>query len=403
MALGEKLHNLLTEDCTILEYTDDAVLFRKNNYLVLAKFKHDLTESKMTSDSILDNEVIYISAKQTDRDLKESLVKIVDDLIEEDYVSAEDSLSKFCEEFYQYNLLKRRFPETFTENLVKNSLGFKLRKLGFSEITEFKSDVFSLVTLNENIDLDISDYTSILNSCGHVLFLGKNKVNAIVEEAVLGNADLAEIVTDKLFEVAQTLTEANEDIKHAMNNDYNLEDGKYNSEDSDIADSEDYTAPDEPESDFPEEEGEKKDFVEFSPEDLSDEESKELHRTILVDILDGMSEFVNREANDGKNTNISADLDDRLRTDLDILNNPELGDDELSDVEARWSPVISSFLDSDLYTPEQDLGAEEVELQSDEGGETPESMEEPEETPEEMPAQGQEAPTEQKPQGVPGI
>ena len=70
-ALEEKLHNLLTEDCSILEYTDDSVLFQKNNYLVLAKFKHNLAESKMTAEDILDNEVIYVSAKQTDKELKE--------------------------------------------------------------------------------------------------------------------------------------------------------------------------------------------------------------------------------------------------------------------------------------------------------------------------------------------
>ena len=44
VALGQKLNNLLTEDCNILEYTDDAVLFQKNNYLVF-KIK-DMTSKR---------------------------------------------------------------------------------------------------------------------------------------------------------------------------------------------------------------------------------------------------------------------------------------------------------------------------------------------------------------------
>jgi hypothetical protein len=387
-ALEEKLHNLLTEDCSILEYTDDSVLFQKNNYLVLAKFKHNLSESKMTAEDILDNEVIYVSAKQTDKELKEQVIKLIDNLVEEDYVSAEDDLNKFCEEFYQYQLLKRRFPETFTENLIKKAPGFKLRKSGNSLINEFKSDIFSLVTLSEAEDLDLSDYTSIIESCGPVLFLGKDKVVSIIEDALLGNKERSESITEKLFETAKTLNEVNEDIKQAMDNDYSLDDGKFPSEDSDSVSDEDYNSPEDIETDFPDDEG-KKDFEEFSPENLSDEEVKQLHKDILTSILDGMSSFVSREANNSENLNISADLDDRLKTDLDILNKPDLADDELSDIEARWNPIISTFLDSDLYTPEQDLGAEEVELKADDGGENPESVEEPENTPED--------------QGVPGV
>ena len=242
-ALEEKLHNLLTEDCSILEYTDDSVLFRKNNYLVIAKFKHNLSEAKMTADDILDNEVIYISAKQTDKELKEQVTKLIDNLIEEDYVSAEDGLNKFCEEFYQYQLLKRRFPETFTENLIKKAPGFKLRKLGTSLINEFKSDIFSLVTLSEAEDLDVSDYTSLIDSCGQVLFLGKEKVASIIEDALLGNKEKSDTITEKLFETAKTLNEVNEDIKSAMNNSYDLEGGKFDSEDSDAVAEEDYDAP----------------------------------------------------------------------------------------------------------------------------------------------------------------
>ena len=394
-ALEEKLHNLLTEDCSILEYTDDSVLFQKNNYLVLAKFKHNLAESKMTAEDILDNEVIYVSAKQTDKELKEQIIKLIDNLVEEDYVSAEDDLNKFCEEFYQYQLLKRRFPETFTENLIKKAPGFKLRKSGNSLINEFKSDVFSLVTLSEAEDLELADYTSLIESCGPVLFLGKDKVVSIIEDALLGNKERSESITEKLFETAKTLNEINEELKQAMDNDYDLDDGKFSSEDPDSVSEEDYNAPEDLETEFSEDEG-KKDFEEFTPENLSDEEVKQLHKDILTSILDGMSAFVSREANNSENLNVSADLDDRLKTDLDILNKPDLGDDELSDIEARWNPIISTFLDSDLYTPEQDLGAEEVELKADDGGENPESIEEPEEAPEEPEVPGVE------PQTLPG-
>ena len=390
IALGQKLHNLLTEDCSILEYTDDAVLFRKNNFLVLAKFKHNLAESKMTSDSILDNEVIYISAKTTEKELKEHLMKLIDDLIEDDYVSAEDGLTTFCESYYQYQVLKQRFPETFTENLVKSAPGFKLRKLGNSQISEFKSDVFSLIAMKDSEELDISDYASIIENTGAVLFLGKEKVVSIVEDALLGNTILAVTVVKNLYETAKTLVEANDEIKDAMNNNYSLEDGKYPDEDTE---DEDYNAPEAVENDFPEEEVDKKDFQEFDPSTLSDEEVKELHKDILLSILQGMSEFVSREANNPENAKVSADLDDRLKGDLEVLNKPDLADDELSDVEARWNPVISYFLDSDLYTPEQDLGAEEVEIKSEDGGEAPESIEEPEE--EAMPEQ-QSLPTQEE-------
>ena len=84
LALGQKLSNLLTEDCAILEYTDDAVLFQKNNYLVLAKFNHNLNEAQMNAESFLDNECIYVSAKQTEKTLQENLIQLVDNIVEGD-------------------------------------------------------------------------------------------------------------------------------------------------------------------------------------------------------------------------------------------------------------------------------------------------------------------------------
>jgi len=378
-ALGQKLCNLLTEDCTILEYTDDAVLFQKNNYLVIAKFKHNLAEAKMTSDDILDNEVIYVSAKDTEKELKESLFKLIDNLVEDDYVTAEEDMRNFCEEFYQFNLLRTKFPQTFTENLVKKAPGFKLRKKATSQISEFKSEVFSLATLAESKEFDVAECASLIETCGCVLFLGKTKVLPIVEDALLGNKDLAEILTEKLFETAKTLTEANDDISHELDNGYKLDDGKFENEEDDDIEGEDYSAPEDIENEFPEEEEGKHEFEEFDPSKLSDEEIKELHKTVLLSILNGMSEFVSREANNPENAKVNADLDDKLKHDIDVLNSPELADDELSSIEAQWHPVLEYFLDSDLYTPEQDLGAEEIELKNDDEGEDPDSAEEPEE------------------------
>ena len=382
MALGQKLNNLLTEDCNILEYTDDAVLFQKNNYLVLAKFKHNLTEHKMTSDAVLDNEIIYVSAKKTEKGLRESLVKLVDNIVEGDYVSAEEDFFAFCEEFFQFNVIKSRFPEVFTENLVKKSSGFKLRKMGFEKIAEFKSEVFSLAALRESAGLSVTDYASIIEECGAVLFLGKEKVYDIVKDAVLGNSTMAKIITENLFESAKTLVEANEDIRGATDKGYKIDDGKFEHEDDEEVESEDFDAPDEVEDEFPvEEEDEegRKEFEEFDPSKLGDDEVKELHKVVLTSILSGMEEFVSREANNPDNAMVSAELDDKLKNDVSALNNSEISDEELSQIEARWSPVISYFLDSDLYTPEQDIGAEEVELRDDETGEEPDFADEPEE------------------------
>ena len=384
VALGQKLNNLLTEDCNILEYTDDAVLFQKNNYLVLAKFKHELEEQKMTSDAVLDNEVIYVSARKTEKNLKEALIKLVDNIVEGDYVTAEEDLEAFCEEFFQFQVLKTRFPETFTENLVKKSSGYKLRKSGYNHIADFKSELFSLAALHEGVELSVADYASVIEESGSVLFLGKNKVLAIVEDAVLGNKNMALTITEKLFETAKTLVEANEEIRGATDHGYKIDDGKFDNEDEEDIAQEDYEAPEETENEFPEEEEEgKQDFEEFDPSKLSDEEIKELHKTVLTSVLSGMEEFVGREANNPDNALVSADLDDKLKNDLTALNTPDISDEELSQIEARWHPVLSFFLDSDLYTPDQDLGAEEIELKDDEEGEEPETAEEPEEEGEE--------------------
>ena len=374
-ALLQKLRNLLTEDCNILEYTDDAVLFQKNNYLVIAKFNHNLAESKLDSDSILDNEVINISAKETQKELKENLLRLIDNLVEDNYVDAEDDLKTFCEQFYQYQVLKTRFPQTFVENLTKKAPGFKLRKRGSAHLAEFKSDVFALAAMGSENTIDVADYASLIENCGSILFLGKTKIFSLVEEAVLGNTDLATTITDRLFETAKELHEINEELNAGMNHGYKLDDGKFDNEEEEDVASEDYASSDDVENEFPEEDEENKEFEEFDPTKLSDEEYEDLHKTVLLSVLTGMAGWVSREANNSENIHVSPDLDDKLKSDIEELENPELAADTLSDIEARWNPLLSHFIQSDLYTPEQEIGAEEIELKDDEEGEEPETNE----------------------------
>ncbi len=387
VALGQKLQNLLTEDCHILEYTDDAVLFQKDNYLVLAKFKHNLNEATMTSDAIIDNEVISISLKDTTKSLKEHLVALVDNLVEDNYVSAEDSVKNFCDQYYQFHILKSKFPSLFTENLVKRAPGFKLRKKGFENTQGFKSELFSILSLKENKEVEIADYTAMLETYGSVLFLGKSAVKALVEDAVFGNKELAESVTDKLYLIATTLSENNDELAELGNEvsrGYDLEDGKYKDEDVDTVASEDLSAPEDSiDTDFPEEESdEPTEFSEFDPSSLSEEEVETLHKTILKSVLSSMMDFVAREASNPNNSEMAADMDESLKTDVEALDDPELSAETLSHIEAKWQPIISFFLDSDLYTPDQDLGEEEVEVSAlEDQGEPVESEEPPTEEP----------------------
>jgi hypothetical protein len=320
----------------------------------------------MTSDSVVDNEVISISAKGTEKTLRESLVSLVDHLVEDNYIGAEDELKSFCEQYFQYYIIKSKFPSMFTENLAKKAPGFKLRKTGFKSIPNFKSDLFALLTLKESKTLEVAEYTSLIENSGSVLFLGKPTVKSIVLDTVLGNESLAEAITDKLFLVASTLNESNVDLQEALDNKYDLERGSFENEDPDEVASEDFTAPEEVESDFPVEEEGPAEFNEFDPSKLSDEEVKELHKSVLKSILSGMEEFVTREANNPSNSEMAGDMDSTLKGDLDALSDMSLSDETLSQIEARWQPIISYFLDSDLYTPEQELGEEEFEVKSSE-------------------------------------
>lgn len=140
LALGSKLSNLLTEDCTILEYTNDSVLFSKGTKLVLAKFKNPLVESKMTSSHIIDNEVIEISKKAMTESMKTTLHKVVECVISENLVDAQEYLDEFCQTFYQMSILKNRYPDVFTEELIKNSTGKAIRMEARQLISSFKAE-----------------------------------------------------------------------------------------------------------------------------------------------------------------------------------------------------------------------------------------------------------------------
>ncbi len=377
-ALGQKLDNLLTEDCTILEYTDDAVLFTKNGHLVLAKFKHDLSESRLSPDNILDNEVVYISGKETETSLKEGLLSVIDNLIEEDYIRAEENLALFTETYYQYFALKSRYPELFSENLKKQSKGFKLRKAALDKLDEFKSEVFSTVSLRES-KKDSIDYSTLLESVGEVLVLGKTKLLPHIQEALLGHTQLAEKVANQLFETAMTLPESNRILETVLASGYNLVEGFDSDEETpDEVSNEDLTAPLEPEEEFETDEFEEgpKEFVEFDPAKLSDEELKELHKTVLASILKDMEEFVATKSNDELATDIPADLDSTLKTDLALLDAGEISDEDLTKIEAKWQPIISYFLDSDMYKPEQELEPDEDVSDVISGGEEEETADE---------------------------
>lgn len=367
-ALGQKLNNLLTDDCNILEYTDDAVLFTKNNYLVLANFNHPLTEAKLTSSDVTDNTIIRISSNSTKRELVKTLHNTISSLVEENFVGAEKSLQEFCESYYHFFVLKNRYPDVFTESLNKKSRGFGLRKKAFDSLSQFKSEVFSLVAINESTEVDIADYTSLIEAYGHILFLGKKKLQPVMVDALLGNESLAEQFLTTLFAVATELTEANEELKDAMDSGFDIESGKFDDEDEDDVNNENleddnFTG----EEDFPEDdefaEDSSKEATDFDVSKLSDVEVKELHRSVLRGILTGMKDFVSRESNDPDKTDIPADLDEKLTADLDELEKVSMDDDVLSSIEARWQPILSYFLDSDMYQPDQELVGNDVSIE----------------------------------------
>ncbi len=361
LALGSKLSNLLTEDCTILEYTDDSVLFSKGHRLVLAKFKNPLTESKMTSSNVLDNEVIEISERELTVSMKDSLNKVIECVISENLVDGQEYLDEFCQTFYQTSLLKKRYPEMFVEELIKSSKGAAIRNEARKFVSAFKAELFNISVLNEDSEKESSEedkeitttnLISIVESdLGKVLNLGKEKVTVIVTDALLGNAFLAESITADLYEIL----EYNMENGSHSENGYDAGAGRFNDEDEeDIEREEIPSIPTEKEN--INDEDEDKEFAPFNPAMFSEEDFKQLHKTTLKSILLAMQEFVQDKAVDSEDNQIDPDLADQINADLSALEDGEdLGDDRLAEIEARWNPMISYFLDSSYHTPADEL------------------------------------------------
>lgn len=379
LALGSKLSNLLTEDCTILEYTNDSVLFSKGTKLVLAKFKNPLVESKMTSSHIIDNEVIEISKKTMTESMKTTLHKVVECVISENLVDAQEYLDEFCQTFYQMSILKNRYPDVFTEELIKNSTGKAIRMEARQLISSFKAEVFNSTILTENYD-DDSAATSILalaeSNLGKVLVLGKTKVKELITDALLGNSVLAESITEDLYAASEFVNKST--LLENDGNPYDMGAGKFSDEDQSDVDSE------EDENEIPSvptekenisDEDESKEFEPFNPAMFSEDDIKQLHKTTLKSILLSMQEFIHDKATDTTDTQIDPDLADQINADLLAIDDEDLGDDRLSEIEARWNPMISYFLDSSYHTPSDELeGLEDQPIEDQLPPEAPEDV-----------------------------
>ncbi len=383
LALGSKLSNLLTEDCTILEYTNDSVLFSKGSKLVLAKFKNPLTEAKMTSSHIIDNEILEISKKDLTESMKTSLMKVIEGIISENLVDAQEHLDEFCQTFYQMSVIKNRYPSVFVEELQKSNKGIVARNEAKQHISAFKAELFSNTVVNESSEeAEVSNLMALVESkLGLVLSLGKTKVTSIVEDALLGNKELAESVTANLYTIAEEMG-SDSPLGSLKDDKYDLERGGFEDEtDADLEDEEIPSIPTEKED--LSDEDESKDFEPFNPAMFSEEEIKQLHKTTLKSILLSMQEFIHDKASDSEDTQIDPDLADQIDSDLLALEDgDELGDDRLSEIEARWNPMISYFLDSSYHTPAEELADEdelpvEDQLQSAEESTPVESIPEP--------------------------
>ncbi len=361
IALGSKLSNLLTEDCTIIEYTSDSVLFSKGDKLVLAKFKNPLTESRMTSSHILDNEIIEISSRELTKSLKKTLNSVIEGVISDNLVDAKEHLEEFCQTFYQMSLLKNRFPELLKEALVKKSSGRAIRMEARALIPEFKAEIFNTTILSESAsdELDTDSLMALVESkLGKVLYLGKERVKEIVADALLGNTVLAESVTENLYNIVEWSMENGSHREER----YDMGAGKFKDEDQDDIEHEESEIPSVPTeedslSDVGDEDenGESKEFMPFNPAMFSEDDIRQLHKTTLKSILLAMEEFVHDKASDSADEQIDPDLSDQINADLQALDEPDLADDRLSEIEARWNPVISYFLDSDYHTPAEEL------------------------------------------------
>ena len=364
LALGSKLSNLLTEDCTILEYTDDSVLFSKGHRLVLAKFKNPLTESKMTSSHVLDNEVIELSKTELIKSMKETLNKVVECVISENLVDGQEYLDEFCQTFYQMAILQNRYPEMFTEELIKNSAGRAIRMEARKLIPAFKAEIFNTTVTSTGDDEEaaLTHLVAIAESdLGKVLALGKVKVKEIVTDALLGNTFLAESVTENLY---SAITEMSMEKGSGRQDNYDMGAGKFDDEDQEDLDHEDEIPSIPTEKDHISDEDESKEFEPFNPAMFSEEDIKQLHKTTLKSILLAMQDFIHDKASDSADEQVDPDLADQINADvLALEDGDELGDDRLSEIEARWNPMIDYFLDSSYHTPADELEDQPLEDQ----------------------------------------
>lgn len=353
-ALERKLSNLLAEDVQLVEYTDDSVLFIKNNHLVIATFKHPLTEAMLTSDDIIDNKIIYISRKDVVKNLQEQLHNAIAALSNDDFLTAKELSADFLNEYYQYHILSTSYPFIFTEALAPMSKGFELRKRGFDSINQFKGAIFALSAVNESADsITPVDYVNILESFGPVLALGKAPVTAIVSDALFGNTALAESIVATLYEMAEELPDTNKELQTAFEDGYDLEAGKYPDEDE-VSDEDYAQEAEEDEAGEETEDEQAPEFAPFDPSKLTDEETQQLHINTLKSVLQSIYDFVVEKANDATETTIEPDTDTRIKADLDKLESNEVNAEELASIEARWMPVLDYFLSSDIHHTEED-------------------------------------------------
>ena len=353
-ALERILSNLLAEDVQLVEYTDDSVLFIKNNHLVIATFKHPLTEAMLTSDDIIDNKIIYISRKDVVKNLQEQLHNAIAALSNDDFLTAKELSADFLNEYYQYHILSTSYPFIFTEALAPMSKGFELRKRGFDSINQFKGAIFALSAVNESADsITPVDYVNILESFGPVLALGKAPVTAIVSDALFGNTPLAESIVATLYEMAEELPDTNKELQTAFEDGYDLEAGKYPDEDE-VSDEDYAQEAEEDEAGEETEDEQAPEFAPFDPSKLTDEETQQLHINTLKSVLQSIYDFVVEKANDATETTIEPDTDTRIKADLDKLESNEVNAEELASIEARWMPVLDYFLSSDIHRTEED-------------------------------------------------
>jgi len=250
----------------------------------------------------------------------------------------------------------------FVEELVKNSKGRAIRMEAKKLIPTFKAEIFNTAVINENSEeqeekdkeITTTNLVAIVESdLGKVLNLGKVKVKEIVKDALLGNEFLAESITEDLYEILEWSME-NGSHREAG---YDAGAGKFNDEDEEDLAREEEEIPSVPtEKEDINAEDESKEFAPFNPAMFSEEDIKQLHKTTLKSILLAMQEFVHDKAADSADEQVDPDLADQINADLMSLEDgEELGDDRLAEIEARWNPMISYFLDSSYHTPADEL------------------------------------------------